>query len=333
MTDLKDLMPARVLESKREFYTLVCEHGEITARLKGSFYKKLELGLDACMPVVGDFVLIQYNPIGHSLISEVLERKSQFFRTDFSGHAAGYVKTIKSQVIAVNFDYVFIMVSLNHDYNLNRIERYLSIALQSGATPVIILTKADCNPKYDNYVEEVRRFTGCDNVFAISALTGLGLEALHPYFAYGKTIAFLGSSGVGKSTLVNKIAGEEVMKVNSIRENDSKGRHTTTSRQLIKLRSGALIIDTPGMRELGIFEATEGLDIAFDDVKAIVDQCKFSNCSHEKEPGCAVRDALNQKTLSHERWNIYKKLVAENAWGNTKVARTRREKLKEKIKR
>ena len=306
-----DLIPARVLESHREIYTVICEHGEITAKLKGSFYKTL--GDDQCVPVVGDFVMIQYNPSGVSLVAQVLTRKSQFSRTDFSGHAAGYVKTMKEQVIAVNFDYVFIMISLNHDFNLNRIERYLSVALQSRAMPVIVLTKADSNDAYEAHVEEVKQFTGCENVFAISATSGFGLDALRPFFKTGKTLAFIGSSGVGKSTLVNVMAGEAVMKVNAIRETDSKGRHTTTSRQLIKLASGALIIDTPGIRELGLFDASEGLSMAFADVDDFKDACKYADCRHEKEPHCAVREALKMKTLSLDRWKLYNQLHSENA--------------------
>jgi ribosome biogenesis GTPase len=331
MSDSPNLIPARVLESHREIYTLVCAHGEITARLKGSFYNNL--GDDPCVPVVGDFVMIQYNSSGVSLIVQVLSRKSQFSRTDFSGHAAGYVKTMKEQVIAVNFDYVFIMISLNHDFNLNRIERYLSIALQSRATPVIVLTKADSNDAYEAHVEEVKRFTGCENVFAISAKTGFGLDALRPFFMNGKTLAFIGSSGVGKSTLVNVMAGEEVMKVNAIRETDSKGRHTTTSRQLIKLASGAMIIDTPGLRELGLFDVSEGLGIAFSDVEALIDTCKYADCRHENEPGCAIREALQKRTLSTERWQLYNQLHSENEWGKSKVPLTKRERLKEKMRK
>lgn len=331
MGNSPDLIPARVLESHREIYTVVCVHGEITARLKGSFYKTL--GDEQCVPVVGDFVMIQYNPSGVSLIALVLNRKSQFSRTDFSGHAAGYVKTMKEQVIAVNFDYVFIMISLNHDFNLNRIERYLSVALQSRATPVIVLTKADSNNAYETHVEEVKRFTGCENVFAISAKTGFGLDALEPFFKTGMTLAFIGSSGVGKSTLVNVMAGEAVMKVNAVRETDSKGRHTTTSRQLIKLACGAMIIDTPGIRELGLFDASEGLGIAFSDVEALIDTCKYADCRHEKEPGCAIREALQKRTLSAERWKLYNQLHSENVWGKSKVPLTKRERLKEKIRR
>lgn len=325
------LISARVIDSQREHYKVLCEKGELPAKLKGSFYKNMNQ--DQTVPVVGDHVMIQYNPMGVSLICEVLKRKSQFSRTDLSGHAAGYVKTMKEQVVAVNFDFVFIMISLNHDFNMNRIERYYSVALQSGATPVIILTKADQNEDYKKYVDDVVRFTGCKHTYAISAKTGLGLEALKPYFEEGKTLAFIGSSGVGKSTLLNVMAGEPLMKVNEIREDDSKGRHTTTHRQLIKLNSGAYVIDTPGMRELGLYDVSQGLSQAFEDVEAWIDACKYSDCRHLKEPGCAVRQALYTKELTQERWKLYQQLMAENQWGKSKVPLSRREKLKDKIKK
>ncbi len=326
-----ELIFARVIEAQREHYRVLCEKGDLPAKLKGSFYKNMDQ--DQRVPVVGDHVMIQYNPLSVSLICEVLERKSQFSRTDLSGHAAGYVKTMKEQVVAVNFDFVFIMISLNHDFNMNRIERYYSVALQSGATPVIILTKADQNEDYKKYVDDVVRFTGCKHTYAISAKTGLGLEALKPYFEEGKTLAFIGSSGVGKSTLLNVMAGEPLMKVNEIREDDSKGRHTTTHRQLIKLKSGAYVIDTPGMRELGLYDVSDGLSLAFDDVETLIDTCKYSDCRHLKEPGCAVRQALNTKELTQERWKLYQQLMAENQWGKSKVPMSRREKLKDKIKK
>lgn len=318
----KGLLPARVIESQREIYTVMCEQGEVTARLKGAFYKKTDN--ENHLPVVGDFVSIQYNPSGVSLIAEVLKRKSQFSRTDFSGHAVGYVKTIKEQVIAVNFDYVFIMVSLNHDYNLNRIERYHSVALQSGAVPVFVLTKSDCDAAYALRVEEVKATTGSENVYAISATMGMGLEALRPYFEEGKTLVFIGSSGVGKSTLVNVMAGDDIMKVNAIRASDSKGRHTTTRRQLVKIGSGALIIDTPGIRELGLFDVSEGLSMAFTDVESIIEQCKYADCRHVQESHCAVREALNSKRLSMARWKLYNQLVLENEWGNSKSINKKR---------
>lgn len=329
--DIKQgLIPARVVEVHRELYKVVCEHGEVNARLKGTFYK--EIKFDDDIPVVGDFVYLQYNQYGDSLIAKLCKRKSKFSRTDFSGHAAAYVKTIHEQVIAANFDYVFIAVSLNHDFNINRIERYIGAAIVSGAEPVIILTKADLNSKYEKYVNELKLQYEDIDIIAISSKTGFGLEALEKYLNNGKTLVFLGSSGVGKSSLVNAISGEKIMKVNSIRDDDSKGRHTTTHRQLIMLASKTMIIDTPGMRELGMWDAGDGIKKTFDDIEELMEQCKFSDCSHRSEPGCAIKKALETGKLDEDRWKRYLQLMNENNFGKQKSAYTKREKLINKIK-
>lgn len=324
-----DLIPARVVEVHRELYKVICEHGEIKAKLKGTFYK--EIKFDDDIPVVGDFVYIQYNKYGDSLIAKLCKRKSKFSRTDFSGHAVGYVKTIHEQVVAANFDYVFIIVSLNHDFNINRIERYIGASIQSGAEPVIILTKADLNSNYETYVNEIKsQYTDID-VIAISSKTGFGLEALEKYLYNGKTLVFLGSSGVGKSSLVNAIAGQEIMKVNSIREDDSKGRHTTTHRQMIMLPSKTIIIDTPGMRELGMWDAEEGIKKTFCDIEELITKCKFSDCAHKSEPGCAIKQALKTGELDEHRWKRYLQLTNENNFVKQKSAYTKKEKLRNKI--
>ncbi|QSX06278.1 ribosome small subunit-dependent GTPase A [Sedimentibacter sp. zth1] len=327
----QNLIPARVIEVHRELYKVICEHGEINARLKGTFYKEIEFDDD--IPVVGDFVYLLYNQYGDSLIAKLCKRKSKFSRTDFSGHAVGYVKTIHEQVIAANFDYVFIVVSLNHDFNMNRIERYIGAAIQSGAEPVIILTKADLNSDYEKYVQELKIQYNDIDVIAISSKTGFGLDILEKYLNKGKTLVFLGSSGVGKSSLVNAIAGEEIMKVNDIRESDSKGRHTTTHRQLIMLSSKTMIIDTPGMRELGMWDAEEGIKKTYSDIDELIKQCRFSDCSHVSEPGCAVKEAIKSGELDEDRWKRYLQLSKENRFGKQKSAYTKREKLVKKMKK
>lgn len=317
-------IPGRVLEVHREIYQVICQYGEVSARLKGNFYREQSFNN---FPVVGDFVNIVYNAHGESLIQELFRRKSKFSRADFSGHKAGYVKNLKEQVLISNFDYVFIMSSLNQNFNLNRIERYLTVALQSGGKPVIVLTKADCEPNYLDFVEEVKKLTSKAPVYAVSSVSGIGLENLNQYFVAGKTIAFLGSSGVGKSTLLNTIAGKEVMKVKNVRDKDSKGRHTTTHRQLVMLPTKTMIIDTPGMRELGMWDVRKGLEEEFDDIIDLIGRCKFSDCHHEKEPGCAVREALDNGRLSQKRWLRYLKLNSENQWGATKSAGFRLERF------
>ncbi len=302
-------IPARVTEVHREIYKVVSEKGECNARIKGAFYKDIDVVDD--FPAVGDFVLLQHNEQGDSRIMKVLPRRSKFSRPDFSGHSGGYVKTVLEQVVAANFDYVFILASLNYDFNVNRIMRYITVAWESGGTPVVLLTKADLVGDYSKMLKEVRSQAIGVDVHVISAVMGDGLKDLSPYLKSGKTIVFLGSSGVGKSTLVNALAGEELMHVNAIRQEDSKGRHTTTHRQLLMLKNGVMIIDTPGMRELGMWDIGEGLGDAFSDVEELFCQCRFSDCTHKSEPGCAVLSALENHTLEHSRWKNYLQLKNE----------------------
>ncbi len=301
-------------EVQRESFVLLCEQQEIQAKLRGVFYKE-----NRVFPVVGDKVLFSLNKSGVSRIEKVLDRKSEFSRTDFSGHVEKYVKSIKEQVLAVNFDYVFIVESLNKNFNLNRITRYVSITLKSGAKPVVVLTKADLCDNVQCYINEVRSITENLEVCVISAKTGIGMEQLEWYLQCGITIVLLGSSGVGKSTLVNAIAGEEKMKVSEIREHDAKGRHTTTHRQLIRLPSGVFIIDTPGIRELGLWDASEGIDDTFTDIIQVIKKCKYRNCTHVTEPGCAVKKAIENMDISKDRWKLYCQLKEEDKWGKNKA--------------
>ena len=309
-------IPARITAVHKERYELICEYGQTYGRLKTSIY--FGEGNES-FPTAGDFVLINYNASGDSQITKTLERKSKFARNDFSGHAAGYVKTVKEQVVAANFDYVFIMASLNYDFNIKRIERYLTLAWQSGAIPVIVLTKADLTDDFTEKVRVVERIAADAGVYAVSAKTGYGIDRLSEYLKPRKTIVFLGSSGVGKSSLVNALAGEEIMTVNEIREDDSKGRHTTTHRQLIILNNGVMIIDTPGMRELGMWDVSKGLEEAFGDVERYLGRCKFSDCRHQTEPGCAVRAAIAGGELSSERWERYLQLKQEAKFSDDKA--------------
>jgi len=317
-TTNENTIPGRVTEHQREKYTCVTPQGEVTASLKGIFYHNAEARED--YPSVGDFVLMQYNPSGESRIMELLPRKSKFSRADMSGHAAGYVKTIKEQVVAANFDYVFILSSLNADFKVSRILRYVTQARQSGGQPVVILTKADLAQDCDRPVVEVSYAIKDVPIHSISSHTGQGMEALTDYLQPGKTIVFLGMSGVGKSSLLNALMNQEVMAVSNIREDDSRGRHTTTHRQLFMLPSGAMVIDTPGMRELGLFDAGEGISMSFEDVEALFTQCRFNDCGHKTEPGCAVRAAIQNGTLTQERWSRYQAQVRENRFVDDKAA-------------
>lgn len=306
---IEGLIPARVTEVHREMYKVVSEKGESSARLKGSLFNQTGVAED--FPAVGDFVLLRYNEQGDSQIVKVCRRKSKFSRPDYSGHGVGYVKTILEQVVAANFDYVFILASLNYDFNINRILRYITVTWESGGIPVVLLTKADLMEDYLEQLKQVQSQAIGVEVIVVSAKTGLGLDQLAKYMKPGNTLVFLGSSGVGKSTLVNALAGEEIMNVNDIREDDSKGRHTTTHRQLILLKNGVMIIDTPGMRELGMWDIGEGLSEAFSDIEELFTKCRFSDCTHKKEPGCAVIKAIEDGTLEYSRWKNYLLLKGE----------------------
>ena len=302
LPDTGDLpgIPARVTAQHKERYGIVCQHGEGYARLKTKeYYVNQEV-----FPTVGDFVMIQYIENGDSQIIGTLPRRTYFARRE-----PGPIP--RDQAVAANFDYVFIMQSLNLDFNPKRLERYLTLAWQSGATPVILLTKADLVEDYWEYLTQVERVAAGVNTHVVSAHTGYGLQRLNAYLQPGKTVVFLGSSGVGKSSLVNALAGEEIMTVNGIREDDSKGRHTTTHRQLIRLDSGVMIIDTPGMRELGMWDVSEGLADAFAEVEQLIGKCRFSDCKHEREPGCAIKAAIAAGELNAARWVSYRKLKEE----------------------
>lgn len=316
-TPPKGLIPGRVTELQREQYTVITEQGEVTAVLKGSFYHTV--GVREDFPCIGDFVFVQYNENGASRIAKLLPRHSKFSRADYSGHAAGYVKTVLEQVVATNFDYVFIVSSLNWDFKVSRIMRYLTQTRQGGGLPVVILTKADLVPDFSTPLAEIQKIAPDVPVHAVSSHTGSGLEALREYLQPGKTVVFLGMSGVGKSSLLNVLMNQDVMTVNAIREADSRGRHTTTHRQLFMLPTGAMVIDTPGMRELGLIGADEGISVGFNDVEELFTQCRFNDCRHKTEPGCAVLAALAEGSLQQEHWESYLAQKRENKFANDKT--------------
>jgi len=307
--DDANTMPARVTAVHRERYQIVCEYGETYARLKTKeYYVEFEE-----FPTTGDFVLINYIVNGDSQIIKTLPRKTFFSRLDPTPGRG-------EQAVASNFDYVFIMQSLNHDFNEKRLERYMTLAWQSGATPIIVLTKADLVEDYEGYIASIGVVAPGVEVYPVSSKTGYGMESLKKYLQPEKTVVFLGSSGVGKSSLVNTLAGKEIMGVNGIREDDSKGRHTTTHRQLIMLENGAMIIDTPGMRSIGMWDISTGLGEAFEDVEQYLGTCKFADCKHLTEPGCAIKQAIEDGRLSAERWDSYLKLKNEARYSDDKTA-------------
>ncbi|MCR5321920.1 MAG: ribosome small subunit-dependent GTPase A [Lachnospiraceae bacterium] len=291
----------RITEIQRNMYFIRFEGQDVIAKLNGGFYGQEQ----EKMPLVGDYVKFLYNRSGESIILSVNERKSLLQRPDQS-------KTGVMQYMVSNVDYCFIVTSLNGDYSYNRIARYASVALQGGAVPVVVLTKSDLCSNVGRYVREVEGISEKVRVHAISALYGIGTEELEEYLKPDVTICLLGSSGAGKSTLLNAITGKNIMKTNEIRESDSKGRHTTTHRQLIELENGVSIIDTPGMREIGMAMTEEGIGDTFSDIEELACHCRFSDCSHYSEPGCAIKAAIENGELSAERFLLYQNLLHEN---------------------
>ncbi len=298
------LIPGRVAVQHRGAYDVLTDEGELRCDVPGRLYE--EASTPADLPAVGDWVAVAARPDERAgTVQAVLPR-----RTKFSRKTAWQAS--EEQVLAANVDVVFIVSSLNEDLNLRRLERYLTLAWESGARPVVVLTKVDLADDVDAALAEVESVAFGAPAHAISSVTGEGLDALRAHLAPGVTVALLGSSGVGKSTLVNTLAGEELLETREIRD-DGKGRHTTTRRELVQLPGGALVIDTPGMREIQLWVAEEGLDEAFSDVTELFERCRFSDCGHESEPGCAVKEALADGTLSPERWESYLKLQRELA--------------------
>ena len=291
----------RISEIQKNTYTISFQGKEVPAKLKGSF-REVEVSQ---LPVVGDYVIFKFNPIGDSVIESVCDRKSFLQRPDQS-------KSCTMQYMLANADYTFIITSLNEDYSYNRIARYVSVVLQGGSVPVVLLTKSDLCSNIGRYIREVETISDKVRVHAICALYDIGLEELSEYMKSGITIALLGSSGAGKSTLLNALAGKEIMKTSEVRASDSTGKHTTTHRQLIELKNGVSIIDTPGMREIGIARAEEGLEDTFSDIVELESMCRFSDCQHDTEPGCAIKAAIETGELSEERYMLYKSLTTEN---------------------
>lgn len=315
----ENLYVSRVSVQHREMYKVITEQGEITAQVSGKMGHSSKLNSN--YPAVGDWVLIDRNTDknGNAIIHHVLTRKSSFERK-----IAGLKSD--SQIIATNIDTIFICMSLNNDFNIRRLERYISVAWDSMATPVVVLTKSDLCSDIEDKLLDVRSVAMGVDIVVTSSMVAEGYADIKNYIKKGQTVAFIGSSGVGKSTLINRVLESESLKTNDVR-NDDKGKHTTTHRQLFLVPNGGVVIDTPGMRELGIVSAD--LDKSFSDIEDLANQCKFSDCKHENEPKCAVKEAIKEGRLDVERLESYKKLQRELQYNELKSKQLEKKKINE----
>jgi ribosome biogenesis GTPase / thiamine phosphate phosphatase len=303
-----DHEPGRVLVEERGMYLVRTATGDVRATVSGRFRFDAELGGGGAFPVVGDWVVL--GPTGdpdHRLVQALLPRRTAIVRRAPADHDE------PEQVLAANVDLLLIVTSLNHELNARRLERYLALAWSSGAQPVVVLTKADLVDDLETAVAPVAPIAAGAPVHVVSATTGIGLEALAALLVDGRTVALVGSSGVGKSTLVNALAGQIIEETRAIREDDARGRHTTTRRHLVRIPGCGLVIDTPGMRELGLADDDGGIDQAFADIDTLAAGCRFADCRHDREPGCAVQAAIAAGALDPARLASRRKLDREVA--------------------
>ncbi|MEO5704918.1 MAG: ribosome small subunit-dependent GTPase A [Candidatus Limnocylindrales bacterium] len=309
------LVPGRILSEERGQYLVVSEAGEGPASTSGRLRHDTQLDPTAAWPAVGDWVAMdplrgddadgaEYGT-GLRLIQRVLTRRTAMIRRSPGD------RRMPSQVLATNIDVVFVVTSVNEEFSVRRLERYVTVAWESGASPIILLSKSDLAEDLGAFRLQAESTAPGVEVIAVSAVTGEGVEAVRGHLGFGRTVVFTGSSGVGKSSIVNALAGEALLDTGGIRLDDARGRHTTTRRQLVRLADG-LLIDTPGLRELGVLDG-DGLATAFDDVEQTAANCRFSDCGHQSEPGCAIRAAIASGDLDRHRFDAYEKLQREAA--------------------
>ncbi len=299
----KGLEPARVTLVYRKQLRVLSRRGEHWARTGGRILHKAESAEDH--PAVGDWVAARVPDEGEALVHALLPRRSAVVRK-VAGHQHA------PQVIAANIDYLMLVMGLDMDFNPRRLERYLTLSWESRAQPIVVLNKADVCDDLPFFLDETKAVAPQVPIHVVSALEGSGLAELQQYVGAGKTTAFLGSSGVGKSTLVNRIVGLEVQRTGELKD-DGKGKHTTTTRELLVLPTGGALIDNPGLREIQLWDADDGLSRAFDDISEIAQGCRFSDCAHQREPGCAVQAALEAGTLADDRYEAWLQLQRELA--------------------
>jgi ribosome biogenesis GTPase / thiamine phosphate phosphatase len=316
-------LPARVISQQRGLWRIAGDFAECWAETSGTLRAAAETGGD--WPAVGDWVAAEMLSGGRPLIQEVLPRRSKFVRK-----VAG--RRLEEQVIAANVDTAFVVMALDGDFNVRRLERYLAQCFESGAKSIVVLNKADDCGDLAARVAEVESIAAGLPIFSVSARTGDGVNALDAFLMPGQTIVLLGSSGVGKSTLVNHFLQRDAQAVQTVRASDSRGRHTTTSRELFALPGGALLIDTPGLRELQLWDAAEGVEQAFSDIEELAAQCKYGNCGHTTEPGCAVQAAIAEGRLDEGRLENQRKLEREQGFVRRKVDPEAQKQEKDRVK-
>ncbi|MFN8519774.1 MAG: ribosome small subunit-dependent GTPase A [Chloroflexota bacterium] len=302
-------VPGRVTGAARDAIRARTEDGDTHVIVQRGFRRDAATASE--FPVVGDWLALEPVGDGQTALRAVLPRTSRFARGDHDAQRVQGGIHAEEQVIAANIDTVVIVAALDHDLNLRRLERYLALAWSSGADPVVLLNKSDLCDDVPGRLGEVRSIASGAPVLVASALRAEGLDALEAWTGPARTVVLLGMSGVGKSTITNLLLGEQRQAVREVREGDARGRHTTTSRELFQLPNGALLIDTPGMRSIGLWDADDGLDRAFTDIEALAAACRFADCSHEVEPGCAVAAAIEAGELDADRLRARRKLHRE----------------------
>ncbi len=312
-TSGKSLTAARVMSEHRGSYNVISADGERKASLPGAMRHKSEER--ASLPAVGDWLAVEVIAGERgAMVRHLLDR-----RTKLSRKASG--ETQEEQVIAANLDTVFVTTALNQDFNMRRLERFLTVSQESGAEPVLLLNKLDACPDPESYLSQAREIAGRTPIVCMSAKVGTHIEELDAWIKPGRTVGFIGSSGVGKSTIINRLLGTEKIKTNATRQRDERGRHTTTRRELFLLTRGGVLLDTPGMREMQFWDAEQGLAQTFEEIDALSSQCRFKDCAHQAEPGCAVKAGVESGAVAPARLESWRKLKSETDARKTAQAR------------